>query len=76
MACGRNPAASATAVMNTVFTIVRSTFAVTCPASSAPRLTAMVRNRSMMPPVMSVHTLIAVVEVPDATVITRMPGTR
>ncbi len=55
---------------------MRRTLAPTCPVSSALRLIAIVRNRSMMPPLMSVCTLIAMAEEPAATVIIRMPGTR
>ena len=76
VASGRKPTSSAIAVTAAVVSSVRATLAPTCPLSTAPRLTAIVRNRSMMPPVMSVHTLMDVVEVPAATVIMRMPGTR
>ncbi len=73
---GRKPTASATPVSTVAATSARSTLPPTCPVSTAPRAIGMVRNRSMMPPVMSVHTVIAVVPEPAATVIIKMPGTR
>ena len=47
----------------------------TCPVSTEAREIAMVRNRAMMPSVMSMATEIAVPWAAAATVIRRMPGT-
>ena len=46
----------------------------TCPVSTDTREMAMVRNRAMMPSVMSMATEIAVPWAAPATVIRRMPG--
>ena len=48
----------------------------TWPLSTAVRVTAIVRNRVMMPSVMSVTTLSAVNSAAEAAVITKMPGAR
>ena len=47
----------------------------TCPVSTEGRKMAMVRNRAMMPSVMSMATEIAVPVAPRATPISRIPGT-
>ena len=46
----------------------------TCPASTEARAMAMVRNRAMMPSVMSVATDIAVPWAAEAMVIRMIPG--
>ena len=48
--------------------------ASTWPVSTAARAIAIVRNRSMMPPVMSIATTIAVPWTAAATVMSRIPG--
>ena len=50
------------------------TLPTTCPVSTEAREIAMVRNRAMMPSVMSIATDIAGPAAPLATVIRRMPG--
>ena len=46
----------------------------TCPVSTETRAMAIVRNRAMMPSVMSMATEIAVPWAAAATVISRIPG--
>jgi hypothetical protein len=46
----------------------------TCPVSTETRAMAMVRNRAMIPSVMSMATEIAVPWAPAATAISRIPG--
>ena len=46
----------------------------TCPASTAAREIAIVRNRAVMPSVMSIATVVAVPPALPAIVISRMPG--
>ncbi len=48
---------------------------ITWPVSTAPRAIAIVRNRSMMPSVMSIATDSAVPSAAEATAMIRMPGT-
>ena len=55
--------------------IVWITLPTTCPVRTAAREMAMVRNRAMMPSVMSIAIAIAVPCAPPATAINRMPGT-
>ena len=50
------------------------TLASTWPVSTLARAMAIVRNRSMMPPVMSMATTIAVPWTAAATVMSRIPG--
>ena len=57
-----------------MLTKVWMTLASTWPVSTHARAMAIVRNRSMMPPVMSIATTIAVPWTAAATVISRMPG--
>ena len=47
----------------------------TCPVRTEARAMAIVRNRSMMPPVMSMATMIEVPWTAEATVISSSPGT-
>ena len=72
---GRNPMSSATPMTTAMPSIVWITLPTTCPVSTAAREMAMVRNRAMMPSVMSMATEIAVPWVPLATAISRIPGT-
>ena len=53
VALGRKPTRSATATTTPVANRLRSTLATTCPVSTALARSGMVRNRSMMPVVMS-----------------------
>jgi hypothetical protein len=72
----RKPMARPTPATRTTPTIVWITLPSTCPVSSDTRAMAMVRNRATMPSVMSMQTDTAVDTDPEATVSTRMPGTR
>ncbi len=48
----------------------------TWPVNTAVRVMAMVRNRAMMPSVMSVHTFTAVAAAAAPAVMTMMPGVK
>ena len=67
--------ASAMAVTTSRLSMVWIVAPRACPDSTARREMAMVRNRAMMPSVMSVATEMAVPVVTAATAISRMPGT-
>jgi hypothetical protein len=73
-AVGRKPTSRATPRMVAILMNVWIPLPMTWPASTAVRLIAMVRNRAMMPEVMSIATNIAVPWAADATVSRRMPG--
>jgi hypothetical protein len=49
--------------------------ATTCPASTEAPATSIDRNRSMIPPVMSLLTVTAVIEAPKPALSSRTPGT-
>src|SRR5215831_15288442 len=75
LALDRKPMARETPATSTRTARVYSRLPTTWPLSTAAREMAMVRNLSMMPPVMSLATEIAVPRAADATVMIRMPGT-
>lgn len=60
VAVGRNPTRTATPVTTARLSIVWSRLPTTCPVSTEAREIDMVRNRAMIPSVMSVATEIAV----------------
>jgi len=66
---------SATPSTNTVETALRTTLATTWPPNTAAPLTSIERKRSMMPVVMSLHTLTAVIAEPNPAQRTSTPGT-
>jgi hypothetical protein len=76
VAVGRNPSASATATTSTPLTMVRMKLPRTWPVSTEARVMAMVRNRAMMPSLMSVQMPTAVDAAPAPAVIKKMPGAR
>ena len=75
VALGRNPMSRATPVTTARLSMVWVMLPPTCPVSTEGRKMAMVRNRAMMPSVMSMATEIAVPMAPMATPISRIPGT-
>ena len=72
---GRRPRATATASTRVRPIAVWIMLPMTWPVSTETRAMAMVRNRAMMPSVMSIDTPTEVPMAPEATVISRMPGT-
>ena len=74
-ASGRKPTSRATATTSVRPTIVWITAPTTCPVSTDARAIDMVRNRAMMPSVMSMAIAIAVPCAPPVMARTRMPGT-
>jgi hypothetical protein len=75
-ASGRNPTSSDTATTNVSPIIVCTTAPTTWPVRTDARAIDMVRNRAMMPSVMSMATVIAVPWAALAIASTRMPGVR
>jgi len=75
VAVGRKPTSSATPITTAVAKRFRSTLATTWPVSTAPARSGMVRNRSMIPVVMSRATYIAVELAPNPAQSRMMPGT-
>jgi hypothetical protein len=73
-AVGRKPMATATPRTIRMLMKVWMRLASTWPVSTHDRAMAIVRNRSMIPPVMSMATTIAVPWTAAATVMSRMPG--
>jgi hypothetical protein len=76
VAFGRNPMSTATPSTTAMQSIDWITAPTTCPVSTDARAIAMVRNRAMIPSVMSMATEIAVPCAAAAAVISRMPGVR
>src|SRR5262252_6213579 len=74
-AVGRNPISSATPMVTTRPNAVLTMLPSTWPVSTDTRAMAMVRNRAMMPSVMSMATDTAVPWAAAATATSRMPGT-
>ena len=74
VAVGRKPTSRATPMTTTRLSMVWIMLPRTWPVSTEGRKIAMVRNRAMMPSVMSMATEIAVPWAAPATVIRRMPG--
>jgi hypothetical protein len=74
-ATGRKPTRSATAMTTPVASRLRTRLATTWPVSTAPLRIGMVRNRSMMPVVMSRETAMAVDDAPNPAQSRMMPGT-
>ena len=75
-AFGRNPIRMAKPTTRARLTVVTITLPSTCPASTAGRKIAIVRNLATMPSVMSIAAPTAGDIVPDAIDISRMPGVR
>src|SRR5262249_26355954 len=73
-AVGRNPTSSATPVTSAMLSNVWIMLPTTWPVSTDTRAIAIVRNRAMMPSVMSMATEIAVPVTAAATVIRMIPG--
>jgi hypothetical protein len=76
VAAGRRPSAKAAPTTRAPLSRLRRRLPATWPLSTAVRVTAMARNRVMMPSVISVTTFSAVPSAAQAAVITRMPGAR
>ena len=74
VAVGRNPTSRPTPSTSTTAMIAWTVLPITCPASTAAREIAMVRNRAVMPSVMSIETVVEVPPAVPAMVISRMPG--
>ena len=74
-ALGRKPIRNATPNTSTVEARLRTTLAATWPARTDAPATSRDRNRSMIPPVMSVVTLTAVVAAPNPALSSTTPGT-
>src|SRR5450631_2155377 len=72
---GRKPSNRLTPMTRLTLSIVWIMLPTACRVSIEARDIAMVRKRATMPSVMSVHTATAVGIDPEATVITRIPGT-
>ena len=75
-AFGLKPIAIETASTSSTASSVWIMFAITWPASTEPRQTAIVLKRATMPSVMSMATPIAVSCAPPTTVKSSMPGAR
>ncbi len=73
-AVGRKPSATATPSTMPMLRRLWMRLASTWPVRTAERAMAIVRKRSMMPPVMSIATTIAVPWTAVATVMSRIPG--
>lgn len=71
----RKPISSATSMTTTIASIVWITLPTTWPVRTEARAMSIVRNRAMIPSVMSIATEMAVPWAAPATVIRRIPGT-
>jgi hypothetical protein len=74
VAVGRKPTSSPTPSTSATAMIAWIVLPSTCPASTAALEIAMVRNRAVMPSVMSIETVIAAPVAAPVMVIMRMPG--